>query len=190
MEIKHIEVKREPDYSISEIIKSINSESINDILNKFPYDNLPTTLSMFTHETYEQLCDEFNYETRNFTDALYYIGWLFNENKLVPITIVNGYPTQLIDVHIYKNDTIQNDKYYFVVLKNDKSEIKEFKAIYKGYTLRDYPNLEIDIVLNDCILVGLKSFRTKYIVQDIIENPFLVEKLNQYVKEDILRIEE
>ena len=40
MGIKHIEVKREPDYSISEIIKSINSESINDILNKFPYDNL------------------------------------------------------------------------------------------------------------------------------------------------------
>lgn len=182
-----LEVKREPDYSISEIIKSINSESINDILNKFPYDDLPTTLSSFTHETYEQLCYKFNYETRNFTDALYYIGWSFNENKLVPITIVNGYPTQLIDVHIYKNDTIQNDKYYFVVLRNDKSEIKEFKVIYKGFTLRDYPNLEIDIVLNDCILVGLKSFRTKYIVQDIIENPFLAEKLNQCVKEDILR---
>lgn len=182
-----LEVKREPDYSISEIIKSINSESINDILNKFPNDNLPTALSAFTHKTYEQLCDGFNYETRNFTDALYYIGWLFNENKLVPITTVNGYPTHLIDVHIYKNDTIQNNKYRFVVLKNDKSEIKEFKAIYKGSTLRDCPNLEIDIVLNDCILVGLKSFRTKYIVQDIIENPFLVEKLNQYVKKNILR---
>lgn len=185
MELKHIEVKREIDYSISEIIKLINSESINDILNKFPYDNLPTALSVFTHETYEQLCYEFNYETRNFSDALYYIGWSFNENKLVPITIINGYPTQLIDVYTYKNDTIQNDKYSFVVLENDKSKIKEFKSIYEGFSIIGYPNPKINIVLNDCILLSLKSFRTKYIVQDIIENPFLVEKLNRYVKEDL-----